>query len=456
MRVEQAVPEAIEVDRVMHTVCALARDHQVPGAQIAIHHAGTTTAVEVGELEQGSGNPVSRAAAFPIGSITKSFTAAVAMILVADGEIELDVPIGEYVPDLSNRPDGIGSHLTLGQLLSHTSGLPEGPDPAAGEASSPRRYVTEHCQRSSLVVPPGSCFSYSNLGYVLVGHLIEVMTGMTWWEAMEWILLRPLGIEPSFLSAPGPRPVGRPVATGHSVNFSVGRIRPVEQSMSLCEMPCGGLAVSAVDLVTFGLTQLDGGSPWPLSPACARQMRRTVPAAEAFGLADGWGLGLATYADGDTAWVGHDGNADGTACYLRVEPVSGSAVALTSNANTGLLLWRELVRELRRAGFAVADCSTGRTLGRPAGRPPDCVGTFVNGDTEYSVTAREGGDVCLVIDGDLVARLVFHEGLVFSQEDPASGQRMHPGRFLRDPVTGGVDRIQINGRLARRRPDPSG
>jgi CubicO group peptidase (beta-lactamase class C family) len=440
---------AIDVDRVTKTVCSLARKHRIPGAQVAIRHGDVTMAVEVGELEHETGRPVSSDAAFPIGSITKSFTATVAMILVADGEIELDVPIGEYLPELSNGPDDIGLDVTLGQLLSHTSGLPEGPEATELQACSLRRYVAEHCRLDNLVVPPGTFFSYSNIGYVLVGHLTEVITGMTWWEAMESILLRPLGIEPTLLRTPGPHPVGRPVATGHSVNPSTGRIRPVEQSLALCEMPCGGLAVSAVDLVTFALMHLGATRPL-LPPEYAERMRQPVPGAGAFGLADGWGLGLATFFDGDTVWFGHDGNADGTACYLRVEPVTGSAVALTSNANVGLPMWRDLVSELRHSGLAVADYSTVKTLARPTPPPPGCLGTFLNGDTEYSVTAGEDGDVCLVIDGDLVARLVLHEGLVFSQEDPASGQRMHAGRFLRDPITGGVDRIQVNGRLARR------
>ncbi|MCA1704682.1 MAG: beta-lactamase family protein, partial [Actinobacteria bacterium] len=237
---------------------ALAQKHQVPGVQLAVHHGGETVAIEVGELEYGTGCPVTRDAAFPIGSITKTFTATVAMILVADGDLELDAPLGEHVPELSD----LGTKLTLRQLLSHTGGFAVGPDSEEEVGTtSMRRYVLEHCGSQNLVLAPGTGFSYSNMGYVLVGHLIETITGMSWWEALESILLRPLGIEPRVIGAPALGSIGRPLATGHSVNTAFGKTRSVSQSLTLVEAPIGGLAVSAADLVTLGLTQLESGTP---------------------------------------------------------------------------------------------------------------------------------------------------------------------------------------------------
>ena len=441
----------MDPDRLSETLSTLAQKHQVPGAQLAIHHGGTTLAMEVGELEYGTGRLVDRDAAFPIGSISKSFTAAVAMILVADGELELNTPLGAYLPELGNGTDDLGAQLTLRQLLSHTSGLRDGPDSMKIATFSLRRYVLENCRPSDLILPPGTNFSYSNSGYVLAGHLIEVITGMTWWEAMESILLRPLGIEPAFLVTPDPRPLRRSIATGHSVNASVGRTRPVEQSLALAEAPNSGLAVSAVDLVTFGLIQLGSRVSTLLPSAYSEQMRQAVPSAEPFGLADGWGLGLAVFSKGNTVWVGHDGNADGTACYVRVEPVNGYIVAFTCNANIGLKMWQELVGELGKAGLPIGNYSIIEALGPPTAPPPGCVGSYLNGDHEFfSVTAQENGDLSWGGEGEALP-LVFHEGLIFSVEDRTSGQWTPAGRFLRDPITGDLDLVQMNGRVARRR-----
>jgi CubicO group peptidase (beta-lactamase class C family) len=430
------------------TLAALARKHRIPGAQVAVHYRGETVAASAGELKYGTGCPVTDDAAFPIGSISKSFTATTAMILVADGDLELDAPLSEYLPELGNHSADLAAQFTLHQLLSHTSGLADGPDEVA--AGSLQRYVLDHCRDPELVLSPGTGFSYSNIGYVLAGHLIEVITGMSWWEAVESIVLRPLGIEPTFIVAPEPGMSERAVATGHSVNAQVGRTRPVEQSLALAEAPAGALAVSAVDLVALGLTQVEGRTPNLLPASYAEQMRAAVPAAEPFGLADGWALGLARFRNGNTAWVGHDGNADGTACYLRVDPVEGCVVAFTSNANLGVDLWQELVTELNRMGLPIKNYSATEALGPTTLPPPGCAGNYWNGDLEYSVTAQRNGTHQLAIDGEVVARLKFHEGLIFSQHDPNSGQFVQAGRLLRDPITGNLDLIQIAGRLGRR------
>jgi CubicO group peptidase (beta-lactamase class C family) len=418
---------------------ALARRHRVPGAQLVLHLDGDTIAVEVGEIRAGGGRPVTPDTAFPIGSIGKSITATVAMVLVADGDLELDEPIGEHLSELDEPIAG----LTLRQLLSHTSGLAANP-PEAADGVSLRRFVTDHCDGDSIILPPGAAFSYSNPGYMLVGRLIEAVTGMTWAEATESILLRPLGIAPAFIREPG-HVARRPIATGHSANVATGRVRPVEQAIQPAEVPAGGLATSALDLVTFGLAHIDGSGPLPAGEA--EQMRRPVSGAEPFGLADGWGLGLATFRHETTSWVGHDGNADGTACYLRFDPDSRAVIALTSNANTGIGLWRELQEWLGREGLPIGPATPppGR---RPLPAPPSCTAIYKNAEVEYVVRRGRDGAVYLAVDGDAPERVTVYEGLTFWLQDEASGRQEFGGRFVRDAKTGEIAGLQMGGRLA--------
>lgn len=432
----------LDASSLYDTVSALARERQVPGAQLAIHHGGETVCVSVGELLNGRGRQVTPDAAFPIGSVSKCFTATLAMILVADNDVELDASLGEYIPELSAR----GDELTLRQLLSHTSGLPSGPDSEDVAAISMRRYLLDHCRRQDSVLPPGTGFSYSNAGYVVAGMLIETITGMSWCEAMESILLRPLGIEPVFTTER--LQAGRPVATGHAVNTTVGRTRPVRQSLAPAEAPAGALAVSAVDLVSLGLLHIGRGLPDLLPTEFAQEMRRAVPGADPFGIADGWGAGLAVFTEGSTDWVGHDGNADGTSCYLRVDPAGEWAVALTSNANTGMSLWHDLLGELAQSEIPLGPARVWASEGPPVAPPQDCIGSYVNGDLEYEVIRGDDGQLCLV-DGE-VAPLTFHDGATFTLVDPSSGVQVLGGRFTTDRITGHTDGIQINGRFARR------
>ncbi|WP_170191981.1 serine hydrolase domain-containing protein [Saccharothrix syringae] len=422
-----------------------ALDNGVPGAQLAVRHGGETWEFEFGEERHGTGRPLSRDAKVPVGSITKTFTATLLLLLVSDGDVELDEPVAEYLPDLRRARPDLAEELTTRHLLSHTGGLAAEVVPAEGRfplAAS----LLDTPQR------PGAGFSYSNVGYALAGHLVEVVTGMTWWEAVQTVLLKPMGVTAA--SVVGADPVPAPIATGHAVNRSLRRVRPVEQALEPVEAPAGALAVSAADLVELARMHLrpeHGGTDHGLVDADdLAEMRRLVPAAEPFGLADGWGLGLAAFRGGHGDWFGHDGTADGTSCHLRFDPTSGTVVALTANANTGAAMWRQLVAELRAAGLEIGEHTALTGAERRVRAPRDCAGTYVNGDTAYSVVLRDD-DVQLVVDGEPAARLTVYDGLVFSVTDLAGGEAGHAGRFLRDPRSGLVDRVQIGGRVAGRR-----
>jgi CubicO group peptidase (beta-lactamase class C family) len=437
---------------VSERLSALAGRHQVPGAQLALYREGHTVLAQTGERVHRGGDAVTAQTAFPIGSITKAFTATLAAVLAADDDLDLDEPVSRQLPELgelrypgATMQTGPAPALTPRHLLSHTGGLPAGPDSADIRAGSLRRYVTDHCRGQQLLFAPGTAFSYSNAGYVIVGRLIEVATGMSWSEAVEAILLRPLRIEPSFVTEPVP---GRSVASGHSVNRSVGRVRAVRQALAEVEAPAGALAVSAADLVELALLHL-GGSADLLPGDEAAELRAPAPGADAFGLADGWGLGLALFGDGV---FGHDGNAFGTSCYLRAS-TEGWVVALTTNSNTGAGLWRDLLDELPALGIdAGPECATGAAA--PAGEPtsgalPGVVGHYRNGDVDFAVTAADDR-LWLAVDGDPAAPLVLYADGTFAFDDPSSGRPVLAGRFGRDPGTGRVDSVQLSGRLARR------
>lgn len=434
-------PEALQA-----TLERLVRKHRVPGAQLALHQAGTTIAVQAGEHEHRSGRPIEECAAVPIGSVTKAFTASLVMVLVADGDLELGAPVREYLPELA----GLGDRHTVARLLSHTAGLPAEAGSEAQTASL-RRYVSANCRPESLLQPPGIGFSYSNVGYVLLGRLVETITGMSWAEALASILLEPLGIVPAFVDGPTP---ARPVVPGHSVNSAAGRIRPVLQSVVPAEAAAGGLAVSATDLVRLALLHVPPGVPALLPSAEAARMQQADPLAEPFGVADGWGLGLAVYRHGSAVWLGHDGNGDGTACYFRVAPAHGLVLALTANSNTGYGLWLELQDEFGAAGIPI-----GRHRARMSTHsvpvPPACIGIYTNGDTEYVIGAGEDGRLRFAVAGDLLTGITCHDDLTFTVPDPAAAHQSVVGRFLRDRFTGAVTGMQLGGRLIRRHSAPS-
>ncbi|MEV7939328.1 serine hydrolase domain-containing protein [Kitasatospora sp. NPDC088264] len=427
----------------------LCRAHRVPGAQLAVHHRDRTVSVAVGEQVLGVGRPVRRDSAFPLASLTKPFTAALVMTLVADGDAGLDDLVACHLPEA-----GLDTTGTVRQVLSHTAGLPAVVPEDAGKAGSARHLAARYANRQSEVAAPGTAFSYSNVGYVLAGLLVEEITGMPWPEALDAILLSPLGTAPAFVGDVR-EPGGRSVVGGHVVRAPGRRTIPVpEQGVSVVEASVGSLALSAGEVALFARQFL--ARPGPLLAAdTVAEMRRDQLAGVPFGpygMADGWGLGWARYRDGGSDWYGHDGTGDGISCHLRFEPVEGTVVVLTTNANTGQNLWADVVGKLREAGLAVPGQGALDTDGDPADAPDDCLGGYANGDLEYLVT-RGGPGLLLGLGGPPQYELSCTADLRFTMREaggePSVGL-VHAGRFLRDPGTGRVEYLQVSGRLARR------
>ncbi len=138
--------------------------------------------------------------AFRLGSLSKQFTAAVALQLVEEGELELHAPIGRAMPGLAPE---IGRRVTLHHLLSHTSGLPldlvafsDGHDKAPltirDSYSSVELLDLVNQQRPGF--EPGSAWRYSNTGYVLVALACERVEGAAWGEIVRRRLCGPLGL----------------------------------------------------------------------------------------------------------------------------------------------------------------------------------------------------------------------------------------------------------------------
>ncbi len=140
--------------------------------------------------------PNSRQTKFRIGSLTKQFTAALVLRLVEEGLLRLDAPVRKYLPEYP-RPQG--DKITIHHLLTHTSGLPSytnipkftedhSRDPWSPEA------LVALTSSDSLEFAPGTRFKYSNSGYVLLGWLVEVVTGQTYDRALREFVLEPLGL----------------------------------------------------------------------------------------------------------------------------------------------------------------------------------------------------------------------------------------------------------------------
>ncbi|WP_432503129.1 serine hydrolase domain-containing protein [Kineococcus arenarius] len=284
--------------------------------------------------------PVPRDGRFRAGSITKTFVATVVLQLVAEGRVELDEPVSRHLPGL--LPDG--DRITVRMLLQHTSGLANytaliPADPSAvptPEAYEQVRY--QHHEARDLIAlaaarpldfEPGTAWNYSNTGYLVLGELVEAVTGEPYASAVEQRVLEPLGLRGT--SLPGDR-VNLPAPHAHGYARIGGEVVNVTRLNPSVASSAGELVSTTADLDRFLDALLDGEL---LPPELLAEMKRTTEVSPAYGL----GLTVAPLqcGTGVTTVYGHDGGIPGyLSTALSTEDTGERLVAsLTTAADPG-------------------------------------------------------------------------------------------------------------------------
>jgi D-alanyl-D-alanine carboxypeptidase len=203
------------------------------------------------------------------------FVATVVLRLVEDGRLELDRPVIDYLPDFEHD-----RRITVRQLLNHTSGIPDyGRTKEFNEgliADRDRRWTThEVLALVEGVRPdfaPGADYLYSNTGYILLGHLVETVTGSTWAAEVRRRILEPLRLTHTFVAGTEPVPGG--VLPGYVDVDMDGDVENVETggpwaSLETTEGAAGAMVSTAGDLAAFAHA-LFGGHV--LRPATLQEM----------------------------------------------------------------------------------------------------------------------------------------------------------------------------------------
>jgi CubicO group peptidase (beta-lactamase class C family) len=317
--------------------------HLVPGAAVGVLREGSAMTACYGVADVRTGEPVTARTGFSAGSLTKSMVATVIAGLAEAGRLSLDEPVARHVPEFP--ADGWAGRATVRDLLANRSGLALR---AGLEFGFDSRKDEDDGALSRLVAdaaagaPAGGFWSYTNVGWCVLGRVIETATAAAWEQAMRRHLLDRAGMgETIFVTGAGPQRR----ATGHEITAE-GPV-PVGPLTARAYGPAGTSVVTTItDLLRFAAVHLEDPSLGVL-----RAVHAEVPI---YGWLDSWCLGWARFDWGSDPVWGWDGLVNGERSVLRLLPERQAAVVLMTNSSTGRAMYRSLFAELMASLFAIS------------------------------------------------------------------------------------------------------
>ena len=346
------------LDGLLHTAL---RQYAVPGAVCGVlmpgrrgaHPHGDETdcgldmsCAHAGVVSMATQYPVLPDTLFQIGSISKIWTTVLAMQLIDEGKLSLATRVVDVLPDFSiaGAPDSTKG-CTIRHLMCHISGI-EGdafPDLGRDDDAVARyvRYIGGFPARTAL----GGPLSYSNGAFVTLGRVVEVLRGMTWDEAIQRYIARPMGLhdvctlpEDVLLHSSA---LGHHRAVATNVPVFPAPVEPTDiWQLPRCTGPCGSVSCSIHDLLAFASLFLNGGvapnGARILSADAVRQMLTMQVSLADQGVENlGWALGWQIPNWGSERAVGHGGATEGQRAGIVLFPDRRMVIATLTNADAG-------------------------------------------------------------------------------------------------------------------------
>ena len=296
-----------------------------------------------GTTELGGAVPVSTTDHARFGSVTKSMTATIILQLVQEGLLTLDDPVSTFVP---NVPDG--NNITVAQLLEMRSGLYSYTnDPTfvrESDADLTRPWTPDELLDLAFAhpaeFPPGSNFQYSNTNYILLGKIMETLTGQTAQELFEQRLFTPLGMHETTM--PGPEDTtpatpflhgyhygsfDKPLPDDQQAKAAAGTLLPVDQSIlnPSWAWTAGSVISTAADMLIWAEALVDGTL---LDPAMQQVRLDSIQSlGPDFPTAEGkywYGYGI----DRRVTYDGHGGQINGYNSAVARDPATDTTIVV--------------------------------------------------------------------------------------------------------------------------------
>ncbi len=281
-----------------------------PGILAKTSEGGKTWGYAAGIADLRNKKPMKTDFRFRIGSVTKTFVATVLLQLAGENRLNLDDSIEKWLPGVIQGNGYDGKQITIRQVLNHTSGIADYIQSKDFDIMDTKKsYTAEEFVKMVISLPPdfdpGKGLSYSNTGYVLLGILIEKVTGNSYAEEIEDRIIEPLDLSNTFLPGNSSVIPGTKHARGYVQPDGASELKDVTYSNPGSS---DGEMISTADDLNKFFSYLLGGKL--LKEQQLKQMLTTVPTGRE-GM-DGYGLGIfeTKLPNGVSIW-GHTGGALG-------------------------------------------------------------------------------------------------------------------------------------------------
>jgi len=309
--------DPVAIDRWLRT--ELDRRGVVGAAVVIVHDGATVFAKGYGTKVAGKTEPIDADTPFAIGSISKQLTCAAAMLMVEERKLSLADPVAKYYPSLVRASD-----IRLDDLAAHISGYRDYypldyKDARMAEPIAPDDLLAKYAGQP-LDFEPRTRRSYSNTGYVLLGRVIEKVSGTSLDQLLADRIFKPVGMTHTRAGLPPPD-----AATGHDA-FLLGPPHPVTPEAAGWLVGAAGVYASASDLARWDLAFSTG-------TILSDESRKTMTAIHhtSDGREVGYGCGLAIRVDHGERVLSHTGEVEGFQSYSSFVPRVRSAVILLVN-----------------------------------------------------------------------------------------------------------------------------
>ncbi|MFL6261750.1 MAG: serine hydrolase domain-containing protein [Thermoanaerobaculia bacterium] len=311
------MPEAQALAALTARVDELVKNDQLSGAVLVARHGKVLLQKAWGRANRETGAPATLDTRFRIGSMNKMFTSVAILQLVEAGKLSLDDPIGKYLTDYPNKD--VASKVTVRHLLTHSGGTGDIFGPEFDKNRLTLRTHSDYLKlygARGLDGEPGKEFKYSNYGFVLLGALIEKITGMSYYDYVDSKVFRPAGMTSTGSLTENEAVPNR--STGYMKRG--GAWVPNTDTLPWRGTSAGGGYSTVGDLLRFAQA-LEAGK------LISKKMLAEATTAHL----EGYGYGFGIRGEGPLRSYGHGGGAPGMNGELRVYPQLGTVLVSLSN-----------------------------------------------------------------------------------------------------------------------------